>query len=80
MSTVLDARPETQTGDGDHERFAHYVRGRNGMQPQDLILEAMLSGTEVEALCGKRWIPSRDPERFPVCPACKEIRAQLATA
>ena len=25
------------------------------------------------ALCGKTWVPSRDPERFPVCPECKEI-------
>ena len=25
------------------------------------------------ALCGKVWIPGRDPNRFPVCPVCKEI-------
>ena len=30
-------------------------------------------GTPVVALCGKVWVPSRDPERFPVCPECKEI-------
>jgi hypothetical protein len=24
------------------------------------------------------WVPSRDPERFPVCPECKEIWATLA--
>jgi hypothetical protein len=55
---------------GDHERFAHYVR-----KGQDL--EAMMNGTPVVALCGKKWIPSRDPKKFPVCPMCKEIYSSM---
>jgi hypothetical protein len=51
---------------GDHERFAHYVR-------KEKILESALSGEPVVALCGKVWVPGRDPNRFPVCPVCKEI-------
>ena len=51
---------------GDHERFAHYVR-------KEKILSSALSGDPVIALCGKVWVPGRDPNRFPVCPACKEI-------
>ena len=51
---------------GDHERFAHYVR-------KEKILESALSGEPVVALCGKVWVPGRDPNRFPVCPTCKEI-------
>jgi hypothetical protein len=51
---------------GDHERFSHYVR-------KEKILESALSGEPVTALCGKVWIPGRDPKRFPVCPTCKEI-------
>jgi Protein of unknown function (DUF3039) len=51
---------------GDHERFAHYVR-------KEKILESALSGEPVVALCGKVWLPSRNPDRFPVCPVCKEI-------
>ena len=51
---------------GDHERFAHYVR-------KEKILESAMSGDPVIALCGKVWVPGRDPQRFPVCPACKEI-------
>jgi hypothetical protein len=27
----------------------------------------------VIALCGKVWVPGRDPEKFPVCPECKAI-------
>jgi hypothetical protein len=51
---------------GDHERFAHYVR-------KEKVLESALSGEPVIALCGKVWVPGRDPNRFPVCPTCKEI-------
>ena len=25
------------------------------------------------ALCGKVWVPSRDPKRFPLCPECKRL-------
>lgn len=51
---------------GDAERFAHYVK-------KDKIMESALSGEPVIALCGKVWVPGRDPKRFPVCPQCKEI-------
>ena len=51
---------------GDHERFSHYVR-------KEKILESALSGDPVVALCGKIWVPGRDPQKFPVCPMCKEI-------
>ncbi len=57
---------QTRVEPGDHERFAHYVR-------KEKILESALSGDPVIALCGKVWVPGRDPNRFPVCPACKEI-------
>jgi len=51
---------------GDHERFSHYVR-------KEKIMESALSGQPVVALCGKVWVPGRDPKKFPVCPACREI-------
>jgi len=57
---------EYRLDEGDHERLSHYA-------PKDKIMQAMIEGTPVRALCGKIWVPSRDPERFPVCPECKEI-------
>jgi hypothetical protein len=51
---------------GDHERYSHYVR-------KDKVVESAVMGTPVVALCGKVWVPNRDPEKFPVCPECKEI-------
>ncbi|QNE21158.1 DUF3039 domain-containing protein [Kribbella qitaiheensis] len=64
--TVVDERTKPSLDEGDHERFSHYV-------PKDKLTEAMVMGTPVVALCGKVWVPSRDPQRFPVCPECKEI-------
>lgn len=66
-TSVLE-REETreQVEPGDHERFAHYVR-------KEKILESAMSGKPVVALCGKVWVPGRDPNKFPVCPVCKEI-------
>jgi hypothetical protein len=72
--TIVDERtqerPDYRVDEGDHERFSHYV-------PKDKLTEAMVMGTPVVALCGKVWVPSRDPERFPVCPECKEIWESL---
>ncbi len=68
--TVEETRTRPSTGDGDHERFSHYV-------PKDKLTDAMVNGTPVIALCGKVWVPSRDPEKYPVCPTCKEIWESL---
>lgn len=51
---------------GDHERYSHYVK-------KDKIVESAVMGNAVVALCGKVWVPGRDPQKFPVCPTCKEI-------
>lgn len=70
-STDIEQRPRTQEpDDGDAERFSHYV-------PKASIVESAVSGEPVTALCGKKWVPSRDPERFPVCPECKRIKAEM---
>jgi hypothetical protein len=64
--TTTTGRPDIRPEHGDHERFAHYAE-------RDKITEAMVTGTPVVALCGKVWVPSRDPQRFPVCPMCQEL-------
>ena len=63
--TRVDVSPTTD--DGDHERFAHIV------VPKSAVTESYVTGKPVTALCGKTWVPTRDPKRYPVCPTCKEI-------
>lgn len=59
-----------QIEDGDHERFSHYV-------PKDKIVESAVTGKPVRALCGKKWTPTRDPEKFPLCPECKRVYERM---
>ena len=70
MAADFDVKEEVNTSevlleDGDHERLSHYTK-------KDKLADAMIFGTPVIALCGKVWVPSRDPQKFPVCPECKE--------
>ena len=64
--TLDETKADLSTGEGDHDRFAHFVNKED-------VAEAYVNGTPVIALCGKIWVPSRDPEKFKVCPQCKEI-------
>jgi hypothetical protein len=67
---TIEDRRTVPTDEGDHERFSHYV-------DKHKLTEAMVMGTPVIALCGKVWVPSRAPEKFPVCPSCQEIWDQM---
>lgn len=71
--TVFDVDTDTHLLDdtGEHDRFAHYVE-------KDSATRAMVYGEPVIALCGKIWVPSRDPEKYPVCPSCKELYDLMA--
>lgn len=66
--TITEESVDFQSG--DHERYSHYVN-------KNKIVESAVMGNAVEALCGKIWIPSRDPQKFPVCPTCQEIYESL---
>src|SRR5271165_2126067 len=70
--------------EGDHERMTHIVL--EGFKPEDggdfvsagpTVVEGIVNATPVQALCGKQWVPGRDPRRYPLCPTCKEIAESL---
>ncbi len=77
--TLAPSRPSPVCADGDHERMAHIVL--EGFRMDDdhylptgpSVIEGIVEGTPVTALCGKVWVPGRDPRRYPLCPTCKEI-------
>lgn len=54
----------------DKNRFSHYAESAS-------VTEGYVLGTPVLAICGKIFVPSRDPEKFPLCPICKEIADAL---
>jgi hypothetical protein len=69
----LDIRPtDPELEDGDPV-VAHIVRADKGADIAAIILEARITGTPLEALCGAVFVPQRDPKRVPVCQKCREI-------
>ncbi|HUF33436.1 MAG TPA: DUF3039 domain-containing protein [Acidimicrobiales bacterium] len=69
--TTTEVAPvQPDLDDGDHERMAHYVNKVDAVRSN-------VTGEPVVALCGKRWVPNRLPEKYPVCQTCAEILASL---
>jgi hypothetical protein len=66
-----ETRPADADADvGEDDGYAHYAR-------KEEITRAAIEGGTITALCGFRFSPVRDPQRFPVCPKCKELAAML---
>jgi hypothetical protein len=76
---LAPAEEDLLVEEGEHERMAHIVL--EGFTPKEgefvpvgpTVVEGIVNGTAVAALCGKVWVPNRDPRRYPLCPTCKEI-------
>ena len=81
---VAVAPPVPDVG-GDHERMSHIVlegfapeeEGQEFVPAGPSVVESMVTGTPVRALCGKLWVPNRDPRKYPLCPTCKDVAAQM---
>jgi hypothetical protein len=65
--TSADVLDKTDSSDTDNsEDFAHYAESAK-------VTEGYIMGTPVTALCGKTFIPHKDPLKLPICPICKAI-------
>lgn len=72
MSTQVfeDTDTSIELDDEGNEKLAHYAEAAS-------VTEAYVLGTPVQAICGKVFIPSRDPEKLRKCPICIEIMDAL---
>ncbi|MBU6496517.1 MAG: DUF3039 domain-containing protein [Acidobacteria bacterium] len=83
IDSELLTTPETRLDDGDHERFTHIVLEGYTPKNQEFVplgnsvVEGMINQTPVTALCGKVWVPGRDPKKYPICPTCREIAESM---
>jgi hypothetical protein len=69
---VVDERTDEDLETGK-PRVAHIVRTDPGESAVAKVTEARIYGFPVEALCGERFVPQRDPKKLPLCQVCKEI-------
>ena len=54
----------------EEPKFSHYADSVS-------VTEGYITGKAVVAICGKVFVPSRDPKKFPICPICKELAEAL---
>lgn len=67
--------------DGDKDRLTHIINPamnghiQNGiwMEAKDIVSLARLGRLEIVALCGHRFIPNHNPEKYDACSACMDI-------
>lgn len=69
----VDAAPEVAPVALDPSHLTHIVHAPGGTA-EAVVLEARVHGLPVTALCGWTWVPSRDPQRHPLCEQCVAIR------
>lgn len=68
---ILELTNSTIELDEDgNEKLAHYAESVS-------VTEGYVLGTPIQAICGKIFIPSRDPEKLRKCPICVEIMDAL---
>lgn len=70
MSVRLDDVPVEPPGAVAPTTHSHYV-------PSRPIVQALIFGEAVRAVCGKSFVPRRDPSEFPLCPECKSIADEV---
>jgi Protein of unknown function (DUF3039) len=79
---ILEREDLKVTDDGSHDKFSHIVlegwnleneEGGQEFYPETPVVDAMVNGTRVRALCGKIWQPGDNPDKYRVCPTCIEI-------
>jgi len=52
--------------DDDDPDAAHIVTQKD-------LIHSQLTGQAIRALCGKMWVPKRNPDEFPLCQACVDV-------
>lgn len=78
--TDIHTTPDERTVEGDHDRFTHIVvtAKDSPKRATDIVMEARFNGTPIVALCGKLWVPQRDPDKFPLCKDCIHIWEEIS--
>lgn len=81
---LIDLLPYEESD--DPSKRTHVVRGEendalwvDGMVGQDIVDAARMLGVEVTALCGHKFVPLHNPEKYPACKACLDLWSKLGS-
>lgn len=68
---IVDLEHEVIAYDDNGDQiFTHYA-------PSAKVTEGYVMGTPVVAICGKVFVPHRDPNKYPICKPCSDIASGL---
>lgn len=77
----LDLYEDTDDG---NEHLTHIVNPPGnthiwqiGMSSKDVVDIARWNGIEITALCGYKFVPKRNPEKYPACQSCFDIAGAI---
>ena len=80
MSSQLETRTDLQIPtetdaelDDKDPIMSHIIAKDETASAAAKTMEAYVEGTVLTALCGHKWVPSKDPMNHPICPKCLEI-------
>ena len=85
VEVIVETNLAPYEDDGSNsENFTHIINPPNnthiwrpGMSSQDVVDVARFRGLTVTALCGKTWVPKRNPEKHPACDTCMDVATML---
>jgi hypothetical protein len=78
--TITEQSPLVTDPEVEYEEptEAHIIaRGDDGEDAGAIITRAAVEGTPVVALCGKVFVPSRDPLKLPPCQRCVDAARDI---
>jgi Protein of unknown function (DUF3039) len=67
---IIETDLNFELDENGNEIFAHYAEKVS-------ITAGYVMGSPVQAICGKVFVPSKNPEKLRICPICKEIMDAL---
>jgi hypothetical protein len=70
QQTPQSVMPDPVLDDGDHDVFSHIVNKADLARAQ--------FGEPIQALCGKVWVPRRNPDNYPLCKTCIDMWERLS--
>ena len=74
--TTTDTEEKTESSKGSSDEVSHYIDQRHDHGHTD---RAYLFGEEVVALCGQKFIPTKNPYGRKVCPECIDVLGDMST-
>lgn len=57
-----------------------HVAGNNNLTGQDIVDIARASQIEIVALCGHKFVPKHNPDKYDACEACMKIAGHIMSA